>query len=202
MQKKIYWGSPETNSLIKEAFLSGKALLAESDTIWGLFIPATAEGAHVLDRLKKRRDKPYLVIMDSVPAVEKVVLFPENGCHKLALQGWPGPLTLLLPANKGELVDAQSAVGVVGIRVPDHPLLRVLAKEYGGLFSTSANISGEPVPITYEQVDPLIRDAVGVVIYNDPDYIPCLQASTIVDCTGTTLKVVRHGAYPMAQLTD
>jgi L-threonylcarbamoyladenylate synthase len=194
---RYYWGSPEGHQAIQETFRLGQAILAESDTVWGLFAPATIVGAAMLDQLKRRRDKPYLVIMDSINTAAKAVYFPQNGSYALAQAGWPGPLTLLCPALENQLLDAQSAVGVVGIRVPDHDYLRQLAALYGGFFSTSANISGELIPLSYDHIDPSIKEGVGVVIYNQSDYKPSLQPSTIVDCTGSELRIVRHGAYPV-----
>ncbi len=193
--KKLFWGSPEAEQALNNAFKQGLAVLAESDTVWGLLAPATKSGAQELDRLKKRRDKPYLVLMGSVDAVDKVVVFPENGSYVLAHKGWPGALTLLCPAHVGMLGDAQSSTGIVGIRVPDHEPLRKAAARYGGLFSTSANISGEPVPTNFDAIPELIRSGVAAVIYNDINYVPHTQPSTIVDCSGDTLQVVRQGAF-------
>ncbi len=196
MQKKrLYWGSPEAERGLTEAFKEGKAVLAGSDTVWGLLAPATKEGALELDRLKKRRDKPYLVLMGSLDAVQKGAQFPQNGSNELAHKAWPGPLTLLLPALSGHLTDAQSPAGVVGVRVPDHEPLRQAAERFGGLFSTSANISGEPVPTRFEDIPEYIRHSVGVLIYNDENYKPYVQPSTIIDGTGMELKIIRHGAY-------
>ena len=193
--KKLFWNSPEAEAAIAASFGRSLAVLAQSDTVWGLLVPATQEGAGQLDKIKKRRDKPYLVLMGSVKAVEKVVLFPSNGSYALAQKGWPGPLTLLLPAREGMLSDAQSPVGVVGVRVPDHAFLRKAAERYGALFSTSANISGEPVPTTLEAISESIVFGVGAIIYNNPNYISHAQPSTIVDCTGDQLTVVRQGAF-------
>lgn len=194
-KKKLYWGSREASEILNAVFNEGRAVLAESDTVWGLLTPATKEGAMELDKLKKRRDKPYLVLMGSIESAQEGVAFPANGSYELAQKAWPGPLTLLLPARTGALIDAQSSAGVVGVRVPDHGPLRRAAKQFGGLFSTSANISGEPVPTQFPDIPESIRQGVGAIIYNDPEYVPQVQPSTIIDCTGTELKVIRHGAY-------
>jgi tRNA threonylcarbamoyl adenosine modification protein (Sua5/YciO/YrdC/YwlC family) len=193
--QKIYWGFPQAKSALAAAFDQNKAVLAESDTVWGLLIPAVPAGAKELDRLKKRRDKPYLVLMGSLEAVEQVAYFPPNGSYELAKKAWPGPLTLLLPINSEA---RRSQRRRRGVRVPDHEPLRQAAAQYGGLFSTSANISGEPVPTKFEDVPASIRAEVGAIIYNNPGYTPHSQPSTIVDCSGETLKIIRHGAYPLS----
>lgn len=195
--QKIFWGSPEARDALSASFAHGLAVLAESDTVWGLLTPALRTGAIELDRLKKRRDKPYLVLMGSLAEVENAVVFPNNGSYGLAHKCWPGPITLLLPAGEGSLLDARSEIGTVGIRVPDHEPLRRAAQLYGGLFSTSANISGQPVPTTFAEIPESIRNGVGAIIYNNPNYTPQPQPSTIVDCSGAVLKVVRQGAYSL-----
>jgi len=194
-ETKLFWSSPTAEKALDVAFSQGLAVLAESDTIWGLLTPTTKAGAAELDTLKKRRDKPYLVLIGSLGLAEKLLFFPDNGSYALAQKGWPGPLTLLCPSKRGMLEDAQSPAGIVGIRVPNHEPLRNAAKKYGGLFSTSANISGEPVPITFDTISESIRARVGAIIYNDPSYIPQTKPSTIVDCSGNVLKIVRQGAY-------
>lgn len=192
---RLYWGSAEANAVLADVFNAGKAVLAGSDTVWGLLAPATKEGALELDRLKKRREKPYLVLIGSLDAAKEGVLFPQNGSYELAHKAWPGPLTVLLPALSGHFTDAQSPAGVVGVRVPDHGPLRLAALQFGALFSTSANISGEPVPTRFEDIPESIRSNVGAVIYNDENYRPYAQPSTIIDGTGMELKIIRHGAY-------
>jgi L-threonylcarbamoyladenylate synthase len=204
--KKIHWGSPQAKSALADAFAQNKAVLAESDTVWGLLTPAVPAGAKELDRLKKRRDKPYLVLMGSLEAVEQVAHFPPNGSYELAKKAWPGPITLLLPllrvsqsltcfvGQASKFSEAQSSDGLIGVRVPDHEPLRQSAHQYGGLFSTSANISGEPVSTKLEDIPESIRTEVGAIIYNDPNYTPHTQPSTIVDCSGKTLKIIRYGA--------
>lgn len=193
MDRRLYWGSSEAMHAVYAAFATKKAVLAESDTVWGLLTPAITAGAAALDRLKERRDKPYLVLMDSSDkACDYVILSASAEC--LVEQFWPGPLTVLCHARSGQLHEARSPKGIVGIRVPDHPPLQELAKRYNGLFSTSANISGEPVPNTYYDIPVAIREGVGAIIHNDPAHKPSNLPSTIIDCTGETPKIVREGA--------
>jgi len=200
MHTPYYWGTPEADQAIQTAFLAHKAILAESDTIWGLFSPISAWGAAELDRLKERRDKPYLVIMDSVESAFEKIILQENGTLPLIKQFWPGPLTILVHARQNMLHEARSIENVIGIRVPAHIPLRACARIYGGLFSTSANISGQPVPTTFDEIPASIRTTVGATIYNAPDYHATTEPSTIIDCTGTALKIIRHGAIAALEL--
>ena len=46
--KKIYWSSPQAEEALDVAFAQKKAVLAESDTIWGLFCPTFPAGVKEL----------------------------------------------------------------------------------------------------------------------------------------------------------
>jgi tRNA threonylcarbamoyl adenosine modification protein (Sua5/YciO/YrdC/YwlC family) len=193
METKLYWGTAAAEQAAATAFALGKAILAESDTIWGLLTPAEKAGVEELDRLKGRHDKPYLVLMDSPNVVINEVILSDVA-QRLIKRFWPGPLTILCKARPGHLVAAQSVHGVVGIRVPDHLPLRQLAGHYGGLFSTSANLAGSPAPVFYNDIPTSIRMAVGATIHNDRAYKANPLPSTIVDCTEVTPKIMREGA--------
>ena len=63
----------------------------------------------------------------------------------LADQYWPGPLTLVVPRAGGFTADLggpPSARTTVGVRWPDHPVVRHLCLELGPLAVTSANLHG------------------------------------------------------------
>lgn len=62
---------------------------------------------------------------------------------------WPGPLTLVLPANTYARKTLAPGIiakdDTIAIRVPDHKLARELSKEIGApIVATSANKAGEP----------------------------------------------------------
>jgi len=103
-------------------------------------------------------------------------------------------VTLLCTAQEGLPLYMQSEEGTVALRVPDHPQLLALLQKFDGLFSTSANSAGAPVPQLIEEVENEIMQMVdGVVLDKNEkkENVP----STILDCTGDRIKVVRQGAF-------
>jgi L-threonylcarbamoyladenylate synthase len=92
-----------------------------------------------------------------------------------------------------------SAQKTVALRMPDHQELRDVARDFDGLFSTSANLAGQPLPETLADVSPLILAEIQLIVIDDEREVSEVS-STILDCTGAVPKIVREGAYERAEL--
>ncbi|HWH23730.1 MAG TPA: Sua5/YciO/YrdC/YwlC family protein, partial [Candidatus Limnocylindria bacterium] len=92
----------------------------------------------------------------------------------------------------------RSRDGVVGLRLPDHAVPRALARMLGPIAASSANISGEPDATTAERVIASLGDAVALVIDDGP--VRGGVPSTVVDCSGGTVMVLREGALSRATI--
>jgi L-threonylcarbamoyladenylate synthase len=103
----------------------------------------------------------------------------------------PGPYTLLARPStfaRRELAPAVAQGPRIGLRVPDHPLARELARRVGPLTATSANRTGEP-PATNVAA---ARRALGraVDVYVDAPPRPSGRPSTLVDVGGPRPRTV------------
>ena len=94
----------------------------------------------------------------------------------------------------------KSKQGRIALRVPDHAGLQKLLTHFTGLFSTSANISGNPIPRTINEVDERIVKQVSCAVIDKKEKPVALLSSTIIDCSGEPIVVVRKGAYPIDEL--
>jgi L-threonylcarbamoyladenylate synthase len=200
---QIYtWDSSEGLNAAQAAFNAGLAIVGDSDTVLGLFAPCSRAGIDLLDLIKGRREKPYLILVGSVEQVWELAEQPSDpDCMRL-LACWPGPLTLIFTARPDVPDYMQSVNHTIAVRIPDHEALQTLALRCGGLFSTSANKTGMPVPESVERVDAGILAMVSCVVRNgtqNKENVP-KQPSTILDCTGDVVRVVRTGAYPIDAL--
>lgn len=66
---------------------------------------------------------------------------------------WPGPLTLILPANPSKIDSSiRSGLETAAFRMPDHPLTLAILEEIPALVMPSANLSGKPSPTKAEHV--------------------------------------------------
>ncbi len=199
----LYWNEVHTVDRVADALWQNKIILCTSDTILGLFALLTEDGYDKLNKIKGRSDKPYIVLIGSH---EKISLFVEkplsSTVQTLIDHCWPGPLTLILKAKKDVPSFLQSAQGKIALRMPNHQGLLLLLKRFDGLFSTSANKTNMPVPYTIEAVDSLVVRQVAYCVLDSPEQkeILSMKSSTILDCTGSTIHIVREGAYSVAKL--
>lgn len=192
------WNNRAHRKKIVRIIESGKVVAGSSDTVPGLLVKPTKEGKKLLDSLKNRSNKPYLLLLGSKPELDKFISSETIlQIEKLIDKCWPGPLTLILKVKSNVPEYMKSEQGTIAVRIPDHPGLLVLLAETGPLFSTSANESGAPVPKDIDAIDSSIKDTVNALVYNGPAES---QSSTIVDWTNTVPHVVREGAYPVEKL--
>lgn len=111
---------------------------------------------------------------------------------ELAARFWPGGLTLIVPAALHLPAELLAGGSTVAVRVPDHLWLRELIRHLGQpLAATSANLHGEPNPVSADMVEARLGRRLPLILDGGPT--PGDIASTIVDVTGPEPKVLRHG---------
>jgi L-threonylcarbamoyladenylate synthase len=203
-EKISLWCDPAAVQRVVEALSRSQVILSTTDTVLGLLAPLTHEAKMHLDTIKKRNTKPYLILVRSLAALKEFIE-PISDFHieNLMKGCWPGPLTIIFKAKQTVPQFMVSPEGTIAVRIPDHPGLQAILSQYDGLFSTSANITGDPIPTTITDVDPSIINAVAYIVDDGPEAkqrIDPERASTILDCSRESITLVRSGAYPIAQL--
>src|SRR5690606_7282506 len=117
--------------------------------------------------------------------------------RRLADRLWPGPLTLVLPRRPGLGYALGEPATTIGVRCPDHRLVRDLAAVTGPLATTSANVHGEPTPATASGVADLFGPGLALVLDGGPCSAP---PSTVVAVDPAGWRVLREGPLPAAGL--
>jgi len=212
---QLYWNKKNDRDILKDSFLQNLVGLGTSDTVLGLLAPLTRQGCVSLNTIKGRERKPYIVLIGSHHQIKQfcVISAPmEPIINCLIEKCWPGPLTLICKARQDLPDYLVSQEGTIALRVPQHAgLLSLLSDpEIPGLFSTSANKAGEPVPERLQDVHPqlltmvdhYILDAQEKVISETPVITETTKKtekslpSTILDCSKDEgIFVIREGAY-------
>lgn len=190
METKIV--SWKEKALIKEALLQGKVVAFPTETVYGLGVISSSEEAYEALREAKNRpaEKPISLMCSTI--TQAVVRCEINvGIVGLLQKLLPGELTLLLRSRKGTPRHVDLGSGTTGIRIPDSEDVRDLIEAVGEpLLVTSANLSGEPVCKTFEEVKSVFDGRIDLIVEGEcRSNIP----STIIDCTGDELKLVRQG---------
>ncbi len=202
MINRLYWGDKNTIDTIKRALQADSIVVGSSDTVFGLLANTSIKGFNALNSVKKRFDRPYLVLIGSkkkaFSLLDSAQLFQ---IEKIVDSCWPGPLTLICRAHK-DLPEYMVKNGTIALRMPNHDgLLRLLA-HFDALFSTSANITGDPIPRIVGDLDERILKKVDYLVWDEKDEKKVINVvpSTILDCSGQQIKVVREGAYPVEEI--
>ena len=134
-----------------EVLQAGGVVAYPSETVWGLAaLPDHLEAAQRLYAVKGRA--AHRPVQVSCRDARAALALARPGAALSALSVlWPGPLTLVTPARPG-LAPALAPGGLVGLRVPSHPLALALLRRSGGtLLTTSCNPSGQAPALTSAQ---------------------------------------------------
>jgi L-threonylcarbamoyladenylate synthase len=190
--------------LAEAAASLGKGDLAvlPTDTVYGLAADAFSPPAVAALLAAKGRDRqmPPPVLVGTVRAATALVEDLNASGKDLIDEFWPGPLTLVLRANRGLIWDLGETKGTVAVRMPLHEIALDLLKETGPLAVSSANLSGAPPATTADDAEAQLGEAVAVYLDGGP--CPGDVPSTIVDLTGPVPRLLRRGVISVARLRE
>jgi len=114
---------------------------------------------------------------------------------------WPGPLTLVLPADPGVHPAVTGGGDTGGLRVPDHPVPRALAARLSGAATgTSANRSGNPG--AWESAEEIVREFTGTVDWVLWGGAGTPPGSTVVRMLDDHPVLLREGALPFRDIIE
>jgi len=184
-----------------QALRDGEVVAFPTETVYGL--GANAQHASALQRvfeLKSRpRNHPLIVHLDSPRFLHRWVSNMPVAAEKLAARFWPGPLTMVLPRADKVLDLVTGGQSTVAVRVPSHPMAQQLLTAFGGgIAAPSANRYGHVSPTRAEHVRDEFGDAVPVIL--DGGECKLGLESTIVDCSGEVVRLLRPGSISLTQL--
>lgn len=160
----------------------GGSILYPTDTIWGLGCDATNTRAiKRLQRIKQRSDnKHFIILLDGTDRLQEYVkLIPEAAWD--LYQQIQTPLTIVFPdaRNLSKLVIGKDRT--VGIRIPRDDFALELVRQFGKpVISTSANLSGDPPPMFFRDINPVLLQEVDYVVDFHRDRIQETKPSTII----------------------
>ncbi len=168
------------------ALAAGRRVVSPPATLLGL--GARANDPDALDRLAAAKGRPpgrpVSVTLSSTEELEPLADLSSEG-RRFARTRLPGAYTLLAHgsrlARRTFAPDVVSPAGVVGFRVPDHPLARELARRVGPITATSANLHGDAPCRTLAEARRTFGSAVAVYLTGEPP--PSGRPSMLVDLT-------------------
>lgn len=173
----------------------GGLILYPTDTVWGIGCDATNEQAvKKIFELKKRIDtKAMIVLIENEQSILNYVEVDElqvfdyiKGIHK--------PTTVIYQQAKNLATNLLAADGSVAIRICKDKFCQDLIKTFGKpIVSTSANISGYPTPLCFNDISLDITEGVDYVVKFRQDEMELQQPSSVVKWEADgNLVIIRH----------
>lgn len=149
-----------------KAMENGGLILYPTDTIWGIGCDATnKEAVDKIFHLKQRAESKSLIVLvdGDQKLMRHVPEIPEVAWD--ILEYAERPTTIIYDNPRGLAPNAVAADNSVGIRIVQDEFCQKLIQRFKKpIISTSANISGQPSPAGFKDIDPTILEGVDYVV--------------------------------------
>lgn len=149
-----------------EVMRNGGIILYPTDTVWGIGCDATNSKAVArIFELKQRCDsKALIVLLANENHLQRYVDDVPDVAYDL-IEVATKPLTIVYDRGRNMCNELYAPDGSVGIRITHEEFSRQLCNAYRKpIVSTSANISGTPTPMTFEQISSEIKNGVDFIV--------------------------------------
>lgn len=168
----------------------GGTLLYPTDTVWGIGCDARSkEAVNKIFKLKQRAEYKSMVVLVSD---EKMINRYVKEVPAIAwdlIETAEEPLTIIYPDGRMLAENIIAADGSVGIRIVKDEFCRNLIHKFGKpIVSTSANISGEPAPSSFQEIK--------LDIVSKVDYVVNLRQKEVNNTKPSTIiKIAMNGEF-------
>ncbi|MFO7615684.1 MAG: L-threonylcarbamoyladenylate synthase [Bacteroidales bacterium] len=198
MIRKIYPVNPNPKEILRvvEILREGGVIIYPTDTVYGLGCDITKGKA--IDRIAhlkglKAEKAQFSFIVYDLSHLSDYTKPIDNTIYKLMKRNLPGPFTFILEANNNVPKILKTKKKTVGIRIPNNPIIREIVRELGNPILNTSVHSGDVI-LDYTTDPELIDEEMGhlvdlVIDGGFGNNIP----STVVDCTGPEIVIVREG---------
>lgn len=198
MLLRIYPENPNVRYIRKVADVleAGGIVIYPTDTVYAMGCDIKAHKAiEKIARLKGMNpDNPDLsIIFRDMSQLSEYTVIRDDNIFRLLKRNLPGPFTFIVKANNQIPRMFKNKKKTVGIRIPESKILHEIIKELGRpIVTTSVHDPDEIIEYTTEPelIWEKYRDFADIIInggYGNN------EASTIVDCTGDEIVIVRQG---------
>lgn len=172
----------------------GGVILYPTDTVWG--IGCDALNAKAVDRIysiKNRAEvKSLIILVNSFEMLENYVDYVPEIAKDL-INNIDNPVTVIYDQARNLPKNVYAKDGTIAIRIVRDEFCRQLIHELKGpLVSTSANISGQPTPMTFSKISNSIKQQVDYVVQLYHEKFNQTRPSTIIRLSGSgEYKIIR-----------
>lgn len=203
MLLKINHDNPEERKIkqVVESLQEGGIIIYPTDTVYGLgcdiFNPKAVERICRLRGLKPEKAMLSFICED-ISQIADYAYQIDNEVFKVLKKNLPGPFTFVLRANNTVPKLFKNRKRTIGVRIPENNIARNIVKELGRpILSISLKSDDEILEYFTDPIDIFddFKKLVDIVIDGG---IGNNNPSTVVDCTGDDLEVIRQGVGILA----
>ena len=180
---------------VVDCLKKGGVIIYPTDTVYAFGADMyNSKAIEKISRLKKISESAnYSIICHDLSHLSDYTLQISNDIFRLMKRALPGPYTFILKANNQVPKLFHSKKKTIGIRVPDNVIARAIVEALGNPI-VSSSIHDDDEVIEYTTDPDLIYDRY-------EDQIDLLvdggfgdnEASTVLDCTGEEIEILREG---------
>jgi tRNA threonylcarbamoyl adenosine modification protein (Sua5/YciO/YrdC/YwlC family) len=183
-----------------EALNDGEVIAYPTDTVYGLGCDINNKKA--IDKLYQikgmDRSHPLAFICPDLSEIAKYAIV-DNQIYRVLRRFLPGPYCFILEATREVPRIVQTKRKTIGIRVPNHEVIRAVVRELGRpVISTTANRAGEDPHVDPNEIDDDFK-GLGLVLDGGAGG---LVPTTVVDLSVQPPEVVRQGAGEIDDLVE
>ena len=195
---RLYEENPNPKHIrqIVDVLEAGGIIIYPTDTVYAIGCDIKSnKSIEKISRLKGLNPlKPDLsLIFHDMSQLSEYTIIRDNNIFKLLKRNLPGPFTFIVHANNQIPRLFKNKKKTVGIRIPDSRIVLEIVRELGRpLITTSIHDQDELIEYTTdpELIHEKYRDFADLVIDGGYGHN---EASTIVDCTGEEVTIIRQG---------
>lgn len=162
----------------------GGVVIIPTDTVYGFsgITTKSFETDRKIREIKGRSESKPLICLIAKPS--DISKYTNDVIPQKLLEKWPGALTVIVKNKEDEATTAY--------RCPGDPWLREVIEKCGNtIFSTSVNLSGQPVLETEEEITKVFKDKADLIVL-DGDRKNA-KPSTLVKMEDGKVIVLRQG---------
>jgi tRNA threonylcarbamoyl adenosine modification protein (Sua5/YciO/YrdC/YwlC family) len=145
-----------------------------------------------LVQLKKRpKDKPFSFMCSDLTDISHYA-HVSNTAYRLLKKNLPGPYTFVLPGTKLVPKIMATKQKTVGIRVPGHPISKLLIETLGNpIVNTSVQLEDEETRLAEPfEIEQYLGKRIELIVDGGPIYP---DPSSVIDLTSDTPEILRVG---------
>lgn len=170
--------------------LYGKIICFPTDTVYGVgALVDDNKAISKIYKMKNRSDnKPLPILCSKLEQVDRYVIITKTA-KTLMDKYWPGALTLILKKKDGSLDNINEST--LAFRMPNSDIALKILDHFSLLATTSVNTSGEKELNSVGEIEEKFSDYIDYLVTDAATFSSV--ASTIIDATGSEIKILRQG---------